>query len=85
MQTVVLMNVKYSLPPDKQIDRPKNLGEARAIITACFEENGWETDEQLRYLASVGVSGKTLSFLNVDELRAIIDDLSKAKMVLFKD
>lgn len=73
---------KPSLPPDKKDKPPAKISDAKRLIERTFGEQPWDSSEQKRYFALLGI-GNDLENLTADETRRVIRDLEKFKMVIF--
>lgn len=77
------MKMSAYITRNTRIEFPRSLGEAKTIIADTFAFNKWNDAEQRRYLKMRGFD-KDLNELNLYETRAIISDLARLGMVLFK-
>lgn len=66
---------------DPKIARPKTIAEARTLIEQTFKLNGWDESEQMIYFTEIGVKGMDAP----GDVRKIIDDLDRAKMIIFHE
>lgn len=73
---------KPSLPPDKKDKPPVTISDAKRLVERTFGEQPWDSSEQKRYFALLGI-GNDLENLTADETRRVIQDLSDYKMLLF--
>ncbi len=64
--------------------RPATKGEAVRLVQQIFDENGWGGRDIAYYLSTLNVPSKPfLTEHTLDELRTILDDFEKAKMILY--
>ena len=64
--------------------RPKTKGEAKSLIERTFRFNRWDADEIKRYLKMLRFENMNWKEFESDDLRIILDDFEKAKMILFE-
>jgi Mg2+ and Co2+ transporter CorA len=65
--------------------RPVMRQAAIATVEDVYRRNEWNDDEQRRYQRSFGLEEKTLHEMSNEEIRTILDDFEKARMVIFKE
>jgi hypothetical protein len=67
-----------------QIARPITRGAAVSIVQDIYRQNGWNDDAQKRHQLSLKLNDKQLTERTNDEIKTILDDFEKARMVIFK-
>lgn len=89
MTNTVLVKHGYQKLADGSVEpkpyRPKTIGDAREIVRQVFERNKWDDDDRRRYFKMKSIDAERLDDLSGDELRVVIGDMEKAKMVLFNE
>lgn len=74
----------YAPNVTRDCERPKMLSEARILIAAVYEANGWEENEQRWYERGKGLTeDKPLSERTKDELHQIIAAMEAGNLVGF--
>ena len=69
---------------DVRVKYPKNLAEAKSLIDETFSFNEWKKNEQKHYFESLGIKAETVKELSPGEAKTVINDLAKARMILFE-
>lgn len=72
--------------PDLKVSRPTTRGDAIRLIEETFQAKGnkWGAGEQQWFINTLGLSGDWRNFENED-LKKILDEFAKLKMILFRD
>lgn len=65
--------------------RPTVLSDARLLVDRIYGENAWGVIERASHQRMIGLNPKLLSEMSLDEVRIIVADLEKSKMVIFRD
>lgn len=63
--------------------RPKSIGDAREIIRGVFERNKWDRDMQADYLKLKQIDKDNLDDLSAEEIRKVISQMEKSRMLIF--
>ena len=71
-----------SYPPEPKQKRPETRGEAIRLIGETFAFNDWHEREEEVFLADIGL-GKNWKEFEVGDLRKIVREFEKLRMVLF--
>lgn len=70
--------------PDVKRPRPTTLREAQRDVDRTYRQNRWDRETQMRFEKIVGLEPKaTLEEYGVDEIRALIDRMVNARMILY--
>lgn len=67
------------------LPRPKTRGAAVSIVQDIYRQNDWDNEEQRRHQLSLRLDDKQLTERTNDEIKTILDDFEKARMVIFKE
>jgi hypothetical protein len=67
-----------------RVPRPKTRGAAVSIVLDVYRQNDWDEDAQRRHQLSLKLEAKQLTERTNDEIKTILDDFEKARMVIFK-
>lgn len=73
--------LKKKIIPDQKDKRPETIGEALRMVNRIFAENDWREVEQRSYFESLGISGTD----SPADVRKIINDMERSKMILFAE
>ena len=65
--------------------RPKTLGDARQLITDALARQPWDEDAVARYFAMKGSAAKTVAELTGDDVRRILAEMERSRIVIFQD
>lgn len=70
--------------PDKSVEYPRSLQEAKELIAETFkaEGNKWGEAEQKVYFSLLGINKEKLEELDRSETRLVFNDLVKSRMIL---
>lgn len=69
---------------DVRVKYPKNLAEAKSLIDEIFSFNEWKESEKKIYFAVLGIEAEETKNLTPGEAKTVINDLAKARMILFE-
>lgn len=69
----------FNRPP-----RPTTRAAAVSIVQDIYRQNDWDGDSQKRHQLSLKLDDKQLTERTNDEIKTILDDFEKARMVIFK-
>lgn len=69
---------------DIRVKYPTNLAEAKSLIEETFNFNEWKKNEQKHYFESLKITAETTKDLSPGEAKTVINDLAKARMILFE-
>lgn len=70
------------MPRDR---RPKTRAEAKRLIRETFDSNTWDEDEIKRYLKKRKFTDMNWREFSNEDLKLILDDFEKSKMIFFED
>lgn len=70
-------------PPFERLSRPTTRGAAVLIVQDIYRQNDWDDDAQRRHQLSLKLDDKQLTERTNDEIKTILDDFEKARMVIF--
>jgi hypothetical protein len=76
---------RKNLPAEKPWKRPATVKEAREHVRRVFADTDWDADEQLRYLGTIDIFPERPHELTDDEVRAVIADFEKLRMINYAD
>ena len=79
------MSEKSISEPVKRHPRPISIDDYRRQAAGVYAANDWDHDEQIRHRSTLGVVPKRLEECTEDELRIILTDFEKDKMILYRD
>lgn len=69
----------------EKVPRPKTKGEAVRQVAEIYEQNDWGRVERMTHQTSLGLEPKLVTLFTVDELRVILDDFERARMILYSE
>lgn len=78
------MTRKSAHPADRW-RRPKTLGDAINQILAVYDGNDWDDNEAAKHRELLGLEVKPLRDYSHDDLKVILGDFEKARMVIYQD
>jgi hypothetical protein len=68
----------------KRHPRPKTREEMLKQVAGVYKANGWDDREQAYHMGTLGITPPSgTDLFTDDELRTILDDFEKAKMILY--
>jgi len=65
--------------------RPKTRGAAIATVQDVYRQTDWNADEQRRHQLTLGLEDKQLTERTNEEVKIILDDFEKSRMVIFRN
>lgn len=69
---------------DLKSPRPTTRREVRELILETYRDNRWDSSDQVRHQAMLGLEEKLLSDRTNEEYQTIIDDFERSRMVVFR-
>lgn len=76
---------KQEQPQFNRPTRPTTRGAAIAIVQDIYRQNDWDADAQKRFEASLALEDKQLTERTNEEIKVLIDDFEKSKMLIFSN
>lgn len=77
--------MQHAQPQPERPLRPVTRSAAILTVQDVYQQNDWNDDEQLRHQLKLGLEDKPLNERENGEIKTILEDFEKARMVIFRD